>query len=70
VNDHQSFQRLAAILTILSMPCYLISVLLLAALNYDFSPEAFSGTIISISLCGANLLRWGIDLLRQPMQID
>jgi hypothetical protein len=61
MNDHQSFQRLAAGTTILAVLCYFSSVLLLlAVMNYSFSVEAFSGAMISIGPRGANLLRWGM----------
>jgi hypothetical protein len=61
MNDHQSFQRLAAVTTILAVICYISSVLLLlAVMNYSFSAEAFSGAMISTGLRGANLLRWGM----------
>jgi hypothetical protein len=61
MNDHQSFQRLAAGTTILAVICYLSSVvLLLAVMNYSFSVEAFSGAMISIGSRSANLLRWGM----------
>ena len=61
MNDHQSFQRLTAGITILAVICYLSSVLLLLALmNYSFSAQAFSGAMISTGARGANLLRWGM----------
>ena len=61
MNDHHSFQRLVAGITILAVVCYLISVvLLLALMNYSFSVEAFSGGMISTGSRGANLLRWGM----------
>ena len=61
MNDHQSFQRLAAVTTILAVICYLSSILpLLAVMNYSFSAEAFSGAMISTGSRGANLLRWGM----------
>jgi len=61
MNDHHSFQRLVAGITILAVVCYLISVvLLLAVMNYSFSVEAFSGGMISTGSRGANLLRWGM----------
>jgi hypothetical protein len=59
MSDHQSFQRLAAVTTIVGVLCYFISVLLLGlTLNYNF--EAFSGAMISIGSRGANLLRGGM----------
>ena len=59
MNDQQSFQRLAAVTTILGVLCYFISVFLLGlTLNYNF--EAFSSAMISIGSRGANLLRWGM----------
>jgi hypothetical protein len=61
MNDHRSFQRLTAGITILAMVSYLISVLLLlAVMNFSFSAEAFSGAMISLGSRGANLLRWGM----------
>lgn len=61
MNDHQSFQRLTAGITILAVICYLSSVLLLlAVMNYSFSAEAFSGAMIFTGSRGANLLRWGM----------
>ncbi|SRR6266508_2261324 len=61
MNDHGSFQRLAAGTTILAVISYLISVLLLlAVMNFSFSAEAFSGAMISIGSRGATLLRWGM----------
>lgn len=61
MNDHPSFQRLAARITILAVISYLISVvLLLAVMNYSFSIEAFSGAMISAGSRGAGLLRWAM----------
>jgi len=61
MNDHQSFQRLAARITILAVLSYLASVLLLlAVMNFSFSVEAFSGAMISLGPRGANLLRWAM----------
>ena len=61
MSDHHSFQRLAAVITILAIVSYLISVLLLlAVMNFSFSAEAFSGAMISTGSRGANLLRWGM----------
>jgi hypothetical protein len=61
MNDHPSFQRLTAWITILAVVSYIISVvLLLAVMNYSFSVEAFSGAMISIGSRGANLLRWAM----------
>ena len=61
MNDHLSFQRLAARITILAVISYLISiVLVLAVMNFSFSAEAFSGAMISLGPRGANLLRWGM----------
>lgn len=61
MNNHPSFQRLAARITILAVISYLISVvLLLAVMNYSFSIEAFSGAMISAGSRGAGLLRWGM----------
>ena len=63
MNDHPSFQRLTAGITILAVICYLSSVLLLlAVMNYSFSAQAFSGAMISTGARGANLLRWGMIL--------
>ena len=59
MKDDQSFQRFAALITILSAICYFISVVLLGqVLNFNF--EAFSGALISIGSRGANLLRWAM----------
>src|SRR6266508_3392054 len=61
MNDHGSFQRLAAGTTILAVISYLISVLLLlAVMNFSFSAEALSGAMISLGSRGATLLRWGM----------
>ena len=61
MNDHPSFQQLAARITILAVISYLISVvLLLAVMNYSFSIEAFSGAMISAGSRGAGLLRWAM----------
>ena len=61
MNDHLSFQRLAARITILAAISYLMSVgLLLAVMNFRFSIEAFSGAMISAGSRGANLLRWAM----------
>jgi hypothetical protein len=61
MNEHPSFQRLAARITILAVISYLISVvLLLAVMNYNFSIEAFSGAMISAGPRGAGLLRWAM----------
>lgn len=61
MNDHLSFQRLAARITILAVISYLMSVgLLLAVMNFRFSIEAFSGAMISAGSRGANLLRWAM----------
>jgi hypothetical protein len=61
MSDHQSFQRLAARITVLAAVCYLISVvLLLAVMNFSFSIEAFSGTMLSTGTRGAILLRWAM----------
>ena len=61
MNSQQSFQRLAARITILAVISYLISVvLLLAVMNYSFSIEAFSGAMISAGSRGAGLLRWAM----------
>ena len=61
MNDHQSFQRLAAVTTILAVICYLSSVaLLLSVMNFSFSIKAFSGAMISLGSRGANLLRWAM----------
>ena len=61
MSDHQLFQRLAAVTTILAVLCYLSSVvLLLAVMNFSFSVEAFSGAMISTGARGAGLLRWGM----------
>ncbi len=61
MSDHQLFQRLAAVTTILAVLCYLSGVvLLLAVMNFSFSVEAFSGAMISTGARGAGLLRWGM----------
>ena len=61
MNNHQSFQRLAAGTTILAVISYLISVvLLLAVMNFSFRIEAFSVAMISLGSRGANLLRWAM----------
>ncbi len=61
MSDHQLFQRLAAVTTILAVLCYLSSVvLLLAVMNFSFSVEAFSGAMISTGARRAGLLRWGM----------
>ncbi len=61
MNDHRSFQRLTARITILATVSYLISVLLLlAVMNFSFSAEAFSGAMIYTGSRGANLLRRGM----------
>ena len=61
MSDHESFQRLAAGITILAVISYIISVVLvLAVMNFSFSVEAFSGAMISMGSRGASLLRWAM----------
>ena len=61
MNDHPSFQRLAAGITILAVISYIISVVLvLAVMNFGFNVDAFSGAMISMGSRGASLLRWAM----------
>jgi hypothetical protein len=52
---------LAARITILAAAIYIISVvLLLVVMNFNFSSEAFSGTMISLGTRGVVMLRWAM----------
>jgi hypothetical protein len=63
MNDHQSFQRVAAVTAIVSFPLALASVVL-SAIAQNFSPDvaANPALMLSIGAGGANLLRWGMIL--------
>ena len=63
MNDHQSFQRFAALAAIISFPLALGSIVL-SGMAMDFNMEASTNPVLllSVGADGANLLRWGMIL--------
>ena len=63
MNDHQSFQRFAALAAIISFPLALGSIVL-PGMAMDFNMEASTNPalLLSVGADGANLWRWGMIL--------
>ena len=63
MNDHQSFQRFAALAAIISFPLTLGSIVL-SGMALDFNMEASTNPalLLSVGADGANLWRWGMIL--------
>jgi hypothetical protein len=63
MNDHQSFQRFAAVTAIVSFPLALASDVLVG-LPTNFSPDIATNPalMLSVGTDGANLLRWSLIL--------
>ena len=66
MNDHQSFQRFAALAAIISFPLAVVS-LVISSMATDFNMEASTNVAfwlswLSIGADGARLLRWGLIL--------
>jgi hypothetical protein len=63
MNDHQSFQRFAALAAIISFPLTLGSIVL-SGMAVDFNMEAFTNPalLLSVGADGASLSRWGMIL--------
>ena len=63
MNDHQSFQRFAALAAIISFPLALGGIVL-SGMVMDFNMEASTNPalLLSVGADGANLLRWGMIL--------
>ena len=66
MNDHQSFQRFAALAAIISFPLALGNIVL-SSMATDFNMEASTNLAfwlswLSIGADGARLLRWGLTL--------
>jgi len=62
MNDHQSFQRFAALAAIISFPLAVVS-LVISSMATDFNMEASTNVAfwlswLSIGADGAKLLRW------------
>jgi hypothetical protein len=63
MDDSKRFQRLAGVTCLLAGACYIGSVAMMAAaVNFNLSLDAFSGTMIASGPRGAELLRWGLLL--------
>src|SRR5688500_7103354 len=63
MNDHQSFQRFAALAAIISFPLTLGSIVL-SGMALDFNMEASTNPalLLSVGADGASLSRWGMIL--------
>jgi len=63
MNDHQSFQRFAALAAIISFPLALGSIVL-SGIPVNFSPDVPTNPALwlSVGADGANLSRWGMIL--------
>jgi len=63
MNDHQSFQRFAALAAIISFPLALGSIVL-SGMALDFNMEASTNPalLLSVGADGASLSRWGMIL--------
>jgi hypothetical protein len=63
MNDHQSFQRFAALAAIISFPLTLGSIVL-SGMAVDFNMEASTNPalLLSVGADGASLSRWGMIL--------
>jgi len=63
MNDHQSFQRFAALAAIISFPLALGSIVL-SGIPVNFSPDVATNPALwlSVGADGARLLRWGLIL--------
>ncbi len=66
MNDHQSFQRFAALAAIISFPLAVVS-LVISSMATDFNMEASTNLAfwlswLSVGADGARLLRWGMIL--------
>ena len=63
MNDHQSFQRFAALAAIISFPLALGSIVL-SGMAVDFNMEASTNPalLLSVGADGASLSRWGMIL--------
>ena len=66
MNDHQSFQRFAALAAIISFPLAVVG-LVISSMATDFNMEASTNVAfwlswLSIGADGARLLRWGLIL--------
>jgi hypothetical protein len=63
MDQTRRFQRLAGVSCLLAGACYVGgAVLMAAAVNFNLSLDAFSGTMIAIGPRGGELLRWGLLL--------
>src|SRR5258707_4654679 len=63
MDETKRFQQLAGVSCLVAAACYVGgAVLMAAALNFNLSLEAFSGTMIAAGSRGAELLRWGLML--------
>ena len=64
MNDHQSFQRFAALAAIISFPLALGSIVLSGmAIDFNFMDAATNPVLaLSVGADGANLWRWGMIL--------
>src|SRR5713226_9191024 len=63
MDQAKRFQQLAGVTCLLAGVCYVDSaVLMAAAVNFNLSLDAFSGTMIAVGPRGAELLRWGLLL--------
>src|SRR5258708_32405665 len=63
MDQAKRFGRLAGVTCLLAGACYVAcGVVVAAAVNFNLSLAAFSGTMITIGPGGAELLRWGMVL--------
>jgi hypothetical protein len=63
MDDHESFQRFAAITAIVSFPLALASIVL-SGMVTNFNPDVAANPVLMLSVgtSGANLVRWGMIL--------